>query len=359
MPRSLIARLTDALVPTALLACLAGLGLPWLSSALATGRFAAVESAADAYAAGTIGSEATRAPNASPGQSAWWIDLAAHGQLYFAAGWTLLLILWCLRGGRPRLRWVPLLVLAGLPWLSAAPALETARGDPRAMHVLRIAAANVHVSNHDPDPLIAWLRQHPVDVLVVPELSPAYAEALASALPELPHRALHPQAGSAFGMGLYARLPLREVVAAPDADGILALGATLDVGGRPVRVVGVHPMPPVAPRWHAARDRLLHALASGAHPALGPDRGLPRLLAGDLNATPWSSALHLAGAGGLRRATGFRSTWPMQWGGYLGIPIDHVLGSAEWRVMSTRHGPDIGSDHAPIRVELQLAPPPP
>ena len=344
MPRRPLSALAlDALLRMALAGSLCGLALPWLSAALAEGD--------------------TAGTRAAPGTALWLIDLAAHWQWAFAALWASALLLWSLRARRAR--WLPLLALAGLPWLSAAPALESAppaapqtrQGPPPP--TLRIAAANVHVSNRDPARLVAWLRRHPVDVVVVPELSPEYAAALNSALPELPHRALHPQAASAFGIGLYARRPLRDVVAAPDADGILALGATLELGGRPVRVVGVHPMPPVAPRWHAARDRLLHTLAIGRHPALGPDLRLPRVVAGDLNATPWSSALHLAADGGLRRATGHTRTWPMRWGGYLGIPIDHVLASGHWRRVSSRTGPEIGSDHAPIRVELRLASPSP
>jgi len=333
----------DALLTLALAGSLSGLCLPWLGAVL-------------------MGEDAAGMP-ITPGAALWMIDLAAHWQLAFAALWVSALVLWCLRARRTRRRWLPLLAFAGLPWLSAVPALggvgRAEGGRAEDALTLRVAAADVHVSNRDPVALVAWLRRHPVDVLVVPELSPDYAEALNAALPELPHRALYPQAGSAFGIGLYARRPLRDVVAAPDADGILALGATLELGGRPVRVVGVHPMPPVAPRWHAARDGLLHALASGDHPALGPNLRLPRLIAGNLNATPWSSALHRAARGGLRRTTGFASTWPMRRGGYLGIPIDHVLASGEWRVSSTQTGPDIGSDHAPIRVELRLVSPSP
>lgn len=328
----------DAIVLIALFGCLLGLSLPWLSAALAR--------------------HGLQAGLGDPGTTVWLIDLAAHWQQLFAVAWIALLVLWCAIGGSPRLPWLPLLAVAGLIWLSASPALPAARETEQTSGTasLRIVVANVNVANRDPRQLVAWLRQHPGDVLVVPELNPAYAQALTATLPELPHHSLHPRVDSAFGIGLYARLPLRDVVFAPDADGIPALGATVDVDGRPVRVVAAHPMPPMAPRWHGARDRLLHTLAKGTHPALGPDRGLPTLVAGDLNATAWSSALHLAADGGLRRATGLRSTWPARWGGYFGIPIDHVLGSAEWQVVETRQGPDIGSDHAPILVELRLAP---
>lgn len=333
-------QLIEAVVQIALFGCLLGFSLPWLSAVLAR--------------------RGLQAGLGDPATTVWLIDLAAHWQLLFALLWIVLLAAWCFIGDSPRWQWLPLLALPGLIWISASPSLPAAPegGKQPGSAGLRIAVANVHVSNRDPGRLVSWLRQHPSDVLVVPELNPVYAEALAAALPDMPHHSLYPRADSAFGIGLYARAPLQDVVLAEDADGIPALGATLDLDGRPVRVIALHPMPPLAPRWHAARDRLLHALAGATHPALGPHTGLPQVLAGDLNATPWSSALHLAADGGLRRATGLRGTWPVRWGGYMGIPIDHVLGSAEWQVVSTRQGPDIGSDHAPIHVELRLASPP-
>jgi endonuclease/exonuclease/phosphatase (EEP) superfamily protein YafD len=40
--------------------------------------------------------------------------------------------------------------------------------------------------------------------------------------------------------------------------------------------------------------------------------------------------------------------------GVMGIPIDHVLASAHWRVVESQVGPDVGSDHFPVAVVLQL-----
>jgi endonuclease/exonuclease/phosphatase (EEP) superfamily protein YafD len=289
--------------------CLAGFMLPWLSAVWPT----------------------------PVGVAGWAIDLAAHWQWACAAVWIAL----CLRSARRR-RWLAALPLALLPLWSASPALPVARDD--ALPTLVISSANVHAGNPDPAPLAAWLRAQPADVVVLVELAPAYADGLMQALAgHYPHHAFFAE-DSPFGIGLLSRLPLREVTRTDSADGIPSLAATVDTAQGPVRVIATHPMPPLGPHWQQARDDLLRTLAREAQQH-------PTVIAGDLNATPWSRALADAAHLGLRRATGLAPTWPSA---HVGIPIDHVLAGPGWRRGETARGPDIGSDHRPIRAVLFL-----
>jgi endonuclease/exonuclease/phosphatase (EEP) superfamily protein YafD len=80
-----------------------------------------------------------------------------------------------------------------------------------------------------------------------------------------------------------------------------------------------------------------------------PLDSMPLIVAGDLNATPWSSAFAVAARHGLDRASGLAPTWPRR---HVGIPIDHVLADTHWRRGEAQRGPDIGSDHLPVRVAL-------
>ena len=290
--------------------CLAGFALPWLSAAWP-------------MPVGVVG---------------WMIDLAAHWQWAYAALWIGL----CLLCARHRRHWLATLPLALLPQWTASPALPSARDD--ALPTLVIASANVQAGNPDPAPLATWLRARPADVVVLVELAPAYADGLQRALADrYPHHAFFAQ-DSPFGIGLLSRRPLRDVVRTDSADGIPSVAATIDTAQGPVRVVAVHPMPPLAPHWQQARDDLLRTLAREA-------RLRPTAIAGDLNATPWSRALADAAGLGLRRATGLGPTWPSA---HVGIPIDHVLAGPGWRRGETARGPDIGSDHRPIHAALFL-----
>jgi endonuclease/exonuclease/phosphatase (EEP) superfamily protein YafD len=278
----------------------------------------------------------------SPGRLGWMLDLAAHWQILYAPMWCAL----CLIAAARAKRWLLLSPLALLPLWTASPALPKAH-DTRP--VLSIAVANVHVSNRDPAPLAAWLRAHPADVVVLNELTPAYADALSATIGDAyPYREFAPE-NSPFGIGLMARTPLRDIAMRRSEDDIPALIAVIDVDGRPVRIVAVHPVPPLTMHWHHERDRLLRELAQERDP-------LPRVVAGDLNATPWSTALtQAAQAGGapLRRATGLGATWTHPTLGLpIGIPIDHVLASPDWQRGIDERGPEIGSDHRPVRAEL-------
>lgn len=90
----------------------------------------------------------------------------------------------------------------------------------------------------------------------------------------------------------------------------------------------------------------------------------PVLLAGDFNATAWSGVLRkFASESGLRPAGAFAPTWPVR--GYRSqstcrlcfpqLQIDHVLISRSLKVLSRHAGRDVGSDHLPLFVELELA----
>jgi endonuclease/exonuclease/phosphatase (EEP) superfamily protein YafD len=268
----------------------------------------------------------------------WLLDLAGHWQWLFLAG----LLLTALFGAWRERRWLLVLPTAALPWLTAAPALPTGDNGTE----LRLASANVHLSASDIAPLAAWLEQARPDVLVLLEVSPQYAKAL-QGLPGYPHRLVHPE-DSPFGIALLSRLPLSHTRVNEDDQGIAALQARLDFAGCELNLSAFHPMPPLTPDDHRRRDARLRELllSNGERPAL---------LAGDLNATPWSTAFAGLDQLGWRRASGLAPTWPSAGAGLMGIPIDHVLASRHWQLRESRRGPDLGSDHLPVLVSLSLA----
>jgi endonuclease/exonuclease/phosphatase (EEP) superfamily protein YafD len=219
---------------------------------------------------------------------------------------------------------------------------------------LTVLSTNIHHGTADPDAVVALVDRYRPDLLSVQELTPRFAAELKRAgidrrLPQsmlLVHR-------SASGAGLYSRLPLtplphqtrfffrmpRAVLTMPD--------------GRRVRVVGVHPYPPLSKnvgRWQAALKSL---------PSAG--EGAPWVLAGDFNGTLDQAEFRdvvdhgYADAGDVT-GKGLEPTFPTM--GHRLLPptiaIDHVLadsrlGVADYKVLDLP-----GSDHRAIYAQLVL-----
>lgn len=272
------------------------------------------------------------------GPIGWALDLFAHWQpLYFVA-WLVA----CVLGALHDRRWLLGLPLLAFPWFTGSPVAPHSDEQPD----LVVTVANVNIRQRDPTALLDWLQQKPANLVVLTELSPDYAAALATKkYGDFAYQALHPLA-SPPGLGVLSDRPLRDVRVLPDGLGALRLEAELDIDGRIVRLVAAHPKPPMATRKYRARDRLLRELATAA-------MAQPIIVAGDLNATPWSSALLGKDMRALQRITGGAPTYPTEGGGLLGIGIDHVLVSSGFESTGSERGPDIGSDHLPVRAGLR------
>ena len=89
----------------------------------------------------------------------------------------------------------------------------------------------------------------------------------------------------------------------------------------------------------------------------------PMVVAGDLNAAPWSAAVRgFTRQSRLRSAGGFTPTWPRRTFVHghacaVCIPqmqIDHVFVSPQVRVLDVRTGRDVGSDHLPLIAQLEV-----
>ena len=282
----------------------------------------------------------TDEPSAS--HLAWLIDLAAHWQWVYlptgllAAGW----LLW--RGYRI---W-PLLALPALvsAWVSTPPTLPLIRSPEPAAQSLTVASANIHLDTQDLSALYDWAVAERVDVLVLLEVTPAHVAQL-NTFGDFEYRLIHPDYGP-FGVAILSRLPLH-------AEGIIestfetpVLRARVEWKGRNLALSAAHPMPPLSPAYHQARASMLEREAKW-----GAAHGLPAILAGDLNATPWSNGMRVAAAHGLLRSAAYAPSWPSR---LPLLPIDHVLASPHWSVLERQIGPDVGSDHRPVLARLAI-----
>jgi len=279
----------------------------------------------------------------------WPFELFAHFRLQYAA--TALLLAAVLASRRRTLTFAALALVA---W-HALPSLRTATAAPESHEctgpTFTVVTANLHLSNRDQQPFIAWLSTQSVDLVVVQEVTPAWVQTL-EALPDLPHRHVLAR-DDPYGVAVLSRRPyLRTESVDLVGDGLPSVDGSVVVAGTPVRFLALHTHWPLLPGLARARDAALEAAASRAAGA-----ATPVVLLGDLNLTAESPAFgRLLREGGLRDALG-GALWQPTWMAGLwpiALRIDHVLVSPQWCVEHVEVGPAIGSDHRPVLARLRL-----
>lgn len=293
-----------------------------------------------------------------------WLDLATHGAPLWLAGG---IFAWLLARLAPRalprrlaqtLGVVAVLAAAPTIW----PEVFAARSRPapsNAPHQLRLIQFNAWDLNVDRPATIAWLLRERPDIIVMEEAQ----SDLTSPLRDQGGYHVSCQGGrpqwcttailsleQPFAAGIdEAALPGR-VMPLTRARFAAADGGTFTV-------VAAHFEWPTDPADQARQRKRVSALLA----ASGPRERL--ILAGDFNSAPWSFARRRDDAAwGLERRTRGLFTWPSPDRRVLGvgwplalIPIDHVYAGADWRTVSVKRGPAVGSDHYPVVATLALS----
>jgi endonuclease/exonuclease/phosphatase (EEP) superfamily protein YafD len=228
----------------------------------------------------------------------------------------------------------------------------TAAPNRPARAALRLVVANVEVGNTDFAAVRRLVVKTRPDLFGVTELTPAMARHLGNELPGYRTGVVDPRE-DAYGIGVYSRLPLlsAKIVHFP-SDGPASVVARLRVSGKTVTVVVTHVHTPFAGSIHV---RQLEALAAAAGSRLGKRVAV----CGDFNTPPWTGPLrHFAEAARLRDLYGSRAwagySWPT-WGSFLRVPLDNCFVGNGVAVTDHHDGPNVGSDHRPLVVDVAVA----
>jgi len=218
---------------------------------------------------------------------------------------------------------IPLVTLLALsyPIVFNAGAPKAAADSPR----ITVAYANMLYSNTTPDQAARTILGADADVMVLVELATAVHDAVISVTPagDYPYRAERIDRG-AGAIGVWSRYPIvsGEVL---EIERRPAVDVVLDVDGRNLRLLGVHPYPPThnAVGWSAQVQAIGQRAASST---------LPTIVVGDFNGSRWHPSYRALLATGLRNShealgQGWSVSWPMD-RGVLPPPfvrIDHAL----------------------------------
>ncbi len=297
---------------------------------------------------------------AALGAAGGWIgELLANLRLYFLAPGLALVLLAPLLPGRAARRLTPgLLALLASAWLalpllpyvvSAAPSAAAAGGKP-----LRLLQANLHSWAVDTAALRSLLEEGGADIAVLTEITPAQQPVYRALADLYPYQVETPVGrDNTFIVRVLARRPMQTGIFHPIAGDYPVLQARFcDPGSRCLTLLSAHAPRPGPGR--GLRNRVLEQIAALARQA--ERRGDLAVAIGDFNITAFSPDFALLTAAGLRDSTlgrGYPASWPV-WLGRLGIGIDQVLVAPPIGVTARWLGPDIGSDHYPLFVELVL-----
>lgn len=284
----------------------------------------------------------------------WWLfELTSHFRLHLAIALGALAVIW-VRKQRWRMAAIcgaATAVNAGLVffllWPDAHPA---ATAGPR----LRLIALNVHTANERNDLVLDFLRRTEADVILLMEVNERWMSALGSLHTNYPHGLAEPREDN-FGIALFSRLPLTNSVVVEFGKAELpSIATTIAVGGQSVFLLGTHPLPPGSAEYARLRNEQLREIAVHVR-----RQTMPAIVLGDLNTTPWSPYFsELRRDGGLKNTSqgrGLYGSWPA-WMPCARISLDHCLATPSIHVIKKQPGPQVGSDHLPLVIELQISP---
>lgn len=289
------------------------------------------------------------------GSWSWFLELASHFRVQLAIAFALLTLVTFL--GRSR-RVHGLAALMGT-LVNGSLVLWEARpvGEPPSPSAdgIRLLSINVNTANQRADLVLQAIRQANPDVVLLMEVDPRWMKDLEPLRARYPFH-LEEARRDNFGIALLSRHPLGEarVEDLPGTEVPSVLAAVRTPRGV-FHLTGTHPLPPGSREDAAERNRQLEVL--GERAAAHPQNSV---ILGDLNVTPWSPQFsRLLQTGGLLRAHpgwGVFATWQVEQP-WFSLPLDHCLVSPPIAIRRLEVGPDVGSDHRPLLVELAVPPP--
>ncbi len=285
----------------------------------------------------------------SMGRYGWVFELLSHFRLQY----VIVCSIWVIYALIRRRTALVMISLISVLWNAqiihafqqTAEVLNT-KGEPP----LRVVTFNVLTNNKNQVAAVNHLMQSNADIVCLLEVDDTWRVALEPLRVKYPHRVEELNDGS-FGIACYTRLPLKSTeVRRFTTWRMPTVVFNLDHLGRPLTFIGTHPIAPIGGfKTHEWREQLsgIASLVAGLSGEV--------IVAGDFNATPWCEGMRL-----LRELGGldFHSVdpvWPPTWGLNLPvmIPIDHVLLKRGLTVQKRTIGPEMGSDHRSVTVEIR------
>ena len=215
---------------------------------------------------------------------------------------------------------------------------------------LSIASINLLSSNNNFEEVIGFIKSNNFDVIFFQELNTKWEGELEILNDDFPTRAMFAREDN-FGIGVISKINSAFVQEADFSSvNIPSLILTFPDNKEEVTIINTHPLPPVGSFYFNARNEqfeILNRIISKMDQQV--------VLIGDLNSTRFSPNFkRLLENGKLRDSRigfGLLPTWHAQFP-FISLTLDHAFVTDGIEVLDRRVGPDIGSDHLPVIIEV-------
>lgn len=286
------------------------------------------------------------------GQFSSWLDMFSHfrivylGALLILCGALLLLKNWTFL-----VFGAVALIFSSFPVLSMYAPMSGAHHAANSSKI-RILQINPQADkNHQTNRVIDYALQMDPDILAITELSKEWKDALKARLESYKFQIIEGRFDT--GIALFSKLPI-ENYKVRYYPGVPLEHPQIECrvwhGNQLVTVILAHTTLPK--KLVASRDTELRAIAERAKQS-----DTPVIVFGDLNCGPWSYHFNQLMLNGklidTEQGFGPQPSWTTEMIIPL-VPIDHVLTSRDFSTCRRCLGPNIGSDHLPVYVELAL-----
>jgi endonuclease/exonuclease/phosphatase (EEP) superfamily protein YafD len=239
--------------------------------------------------------------------------------------------------------------LIGL-WIMGPYLVPHFRFQTEAPNAVRLINFNVNTANTYHDDVITYLLQSGANIVVLLEVNELWIQRLDRIKADFVYHFEHPRSDN-FGLAVYSKYTLKNPsLRYLGAAGVPSLEITVEPNGEETLLFVMHTVPPIDSTGSGLRDEQLREMAKLLAAKTGD-----KILTGDLNITPWSPIYRdferRSAMSNCAKRHGVNATWPTT-NMTIRIPIDHCLVAGELEVMDVSVGPDLGSDHFPLIVEI-------
>jgi endonuclease/exonuclease/phosphatase (EEP) superfamily protein YafD len=294
-----------------------------------------------------------------------WLDhLASAHHLFGLAALTGCLILIAMH--RRRARWIALGLGIGLLMLHARPYwhVPVAPRGEQAASSIRVISLNARGDRDTRAGLRRLVNTRDPDVMLLQEAT-HFMESYADEVSETYPHQIRSDWGFGWDTMILSRIEMTPRTTAPGRrmvsfnEGSMQ-SAVLHLSDADLLVATCHLVRGTDSTglWKAG-NTAAGALARRVHELANESR-VPALLSGDFNGGPLSARGHAIVADGhwshARRPGPFSGTWPSRLPAPLRLQPDQVFVSEGVKIINANIGPDVGSDHRPIIIDLVVLP---